>query len=173
VERNEILRDTFKETVDNLPQNKIYYIDECGINQYLYREYGYSPRGEPVIGSVKGSKFERLNIVAAKCGNTIVEPLVYDVTTDSALFECWFESRLLKSVPEGSVLIMDNAAFHRKSRLRVLAEKAGCEVLFLPPYSPDLNPIEKFWAWLKQMLRNTLHSYDNFWDAIVDCFKVR
>ena len=101
-----------------------------------------------------------------------MQPLVYDVTMDSVLFERWFESRLLKSVPKGSVLIMDNAAFHRKTKLRVLAENAGCEILFLPPYSPDLNPIEKFWAWLKQKLRDILHFHDNLWYAIVDCFKV-
>jgi len=170
VERNEGLRAKFLNEIESYPQHQIYYIDECGINQCLYREYGYAPRGQQVIGNVQGRRFKRFNIVAAKCGSKIVEPLVYDVTTDSALFECWFETRLLASVPKGSVLIMDNAAFHRKSKLRTLAENAGAVVLFLPPYSPDLNPIEKFWAWLKLELRSILHSYDNIMDAIADCF---
>lgn len=65
---------------------------------------------------------------------------------------------------------MDNATFHRKAKLRELAINAECEVLFLPPYSPDLNPIEKFWSWLKQKLREVLPEYDNFMDALIDCF---
>ena len=146
MEKSEAQRAKFRKIVDNLPIERLYYIDECGINQYLYREYGYALKGQSVIGNIKGNKFERLNIVVAKCCNRIVEPLVYDVSTDSVLFECWFESRLLTSIPEGSVLILDNAAFHRKAKLEVLAEKAGCQILFLLPYSPDLNPIEKFWA---------------------------
>jgi transposase len=172
-ERNEALRAKFREAVDNLPSEKIFFIDECGINQYLYREYGYAPKGQPVIGNVRGSKFKRLNIVAAKCVDRIVEPLVYDGTTDSVLFECWFENRLLKAIPKGSVLILDNATFHRKAKLRLLADRADCDVLFLPPYSPDLNPIEKFWAWLKQKLRDVLQYYDNLIDAVPDCFNGR
>jgi len=134
----------------------LFYIDECGIDEYLHREYAYSPRGTPVVTKVSGRKFKRANVVAAKCGDRIVAPLIYDGTTDSILFEFWFEKMLLNSIPRYSVLIMDNASFHRKAKLRQLADTAYCDILFLPPYSPDLNPIEKFWAWLKQRLRNTL-----------------
>jgi len=136
----------------------------------LYREYAYAPRGVQVCGKISGKKFKRTNIVSAKCGDKIVAPLVYDGTTDSTLFEFWFEEMLLKTAPKGAILIMDNATFHRKKKLRELAESAECEVLFLPPYSPDLNPIEKFWAWLKQKLRTILADYDNFMDTLLDCF---
>ncbi|MCL2199679.1 MAG: transposase, partial [Defluviitaleaceae bacterium] len=61
-------------------------------------------------------------------------------------------------------------SFHRKSTLKELAAKANCEVIFLPPYSPDLNPIEKFWAWLKQKLKSVLFMFPNFDDALMDCF---
>ena len=71
----------------------------------------------------------------------------------------------------GDKVIMDNAPFHRKAKLRELAEKAKCDILFLPPYSPDLSPIENFWAWLKRKLRSILHSFDNFDDPLVDCFR--
>ena len=73
--------------------------------------------------------------------------MTYDGTTDSSLFEQWFEQRLLPVIPKYSIIILDNATFHRKAKLRALAEESDCEVLFLPPYSPDLNPIENFWAW--------------------------
>jgi len=172
VEKCEAKRALFRKTVENIPPEQLFYIDECGVNQYLYREYGYAPKGEPVFGDIRGSAYERINIVAAKCCNRIIEPLTYNVTTNSALFEYWFEFRLLPAVPKGSVLVMDNATFHRKTKLRSLAESFGCHVLFLPPYSPDLNPIENYWAWLKQKLRSFLHLYDCLYDALVDCFKV-
>jgi transposase len=170
VDKSDDLRSKFQETIDSYPQYKLYYIDECGLNQYLYREHAYSPIGVPVMGKISGKKFKRTNIVAAKCGDKVVAPMAYDGTTDSVLFECWFEEMLLKTVPRYSVLVMDNATFHRKSRLRELAEKADCDVLFLPPYSPDLNPIEKFWARLKKRLRKILPEHDNFNNALMDCF---
>ena len=140
------------------------------MDKYLYREYAYSLRGVPVVGKISGKKFKRTNIVAARCGDRIVAPMIYDGTTDRVIFECWFETMLLKSIPKYSIVILDNATFHRKVRLQELAATAGCEVLFLPPYSPDLNPIENFWAWLKHNLRNILPKYDNFDDALMDCF---
>ena len=148
----------------------LYYVDECGIAKFLYREYGYSPKGQPVIGNVSGRKYKRTNIVAAKCGTDIVAPMIYEGTTDSLLFEQWFEQCLLKEVPKHAVIIMDNATFHRKAKLHDLALQANCEVLFLPPYSLDLNPIERFWAWLKTRLRNILPYYSCFDDALADCF---
>ena len=170
MEKSEDLRAKFLEMIDSFPQHKLYYVDECGINKYLYREYAYSPKGVPVIGNISGKKYKRTNIVAAKCGSNIVAPMIYNGTTDSVLFERWFENMLLKTIPEGSVIIMDNATFHRKAVLQALASTCKCDVLFLPPYSPDFNPIENFWAWLKSKLRNILPCYDNFDDALMDCF---
>ncbi len=94
----------------------------------------------------------------------------YDGTTDSILFEFWFENCLLKEVKPGSVIVLDNATFHKKSVLPDLAESYGCKVLFLPPYSPDLNPIEKKWAWLKRKLREILRCFESFDDAIIGAF---
>ena len=170
MEKSDEKRAEFIETVDSYPQYKLFYVDECGIDKYLYREYGYAPKGVPVHGKISGKRFKRINIVAAKCGTDIVAPMTYGGTTDSALFEYWFEYALLKAIPIYSVIVMDNATFHRKTILKMLASKYKCEVLFLPPYSPDLNPIENFWASLKSKLRNILPFYDNFDDALVDCF---
>lgn len=171
MENSAELRTEFAETIDSYPQCKLYYIDECGLDKYLYREYAYSPRGVAVVGKISGKKFKRTNIIAAKCGNNIVAPMIYEGTTDCVLFDHWFEKLLLKSMPKYSVLIMDNASFHRKPKLRKLAEAADCDILFLPPYSPDLNPIERFWAWLKRKLREILTSCDNFDAALTNCFQ--
>ena len=95
-----------------------------------------------------------MNIIAGRCGNKIVAPGEYRGSTDHSLFETWFSGALLEEIPQGSVVILDNATFHRKKTLASLAQNVGCEVIFLPPYSPDLNPVENLWANLKTFIRN-------------------
>jgi len=154
----------------NIPADCLIYVDECGINQYLYREFAYSPRGQKVLSKISGKKFKRTNIVAGICQGDWVAPMEYGGTTDSRLFECWFENCLLKEAKPGSVIILDNATFHKKSVLPNLATQKDCQVLFLPSYSPDLNPIEQKWAWLKRKLRNILPNFDSFSQALPCCF---
>lgn len=159
------------EKLKTIAPEDIVYIDETGIDQYLYREYARSLRGQKVVEKISGRKFKRTNIVAGICQGEWVAPLEYSGTTDSALFEYWFENCLLKEVKEGSTIILDNATFHKKSVLPDLARDCNCEVIYLPPYSPDLNPIEKRWAWLKKKLRNILHKFDAFSDALRATFQ--
>ena len=125
----------------------------------------------PIQGKINGKKYKRTNIVASKSGDKIVAPMIYDGTTDSVFFEQWFEFWLLKLIPKYSVIIIDNASFYRKSRLRELAEQVDCEVLFLL-YSPDLNPIQNFWARLKHKVREILPMHDCFYTALKSCFQL-
>ena len=153
-----------------LPQELLVYLDETGIEQCLYREYARAPCGEKVVTKISGKKFKRTNIVAGICEGKWVAPLQYEGSTDSVLFEFWFEHCLLNEVKKGSYIILDNAAFHRKAILLDLAKEYGCEVLFLPPYSPDFNPIENKWAWLKRKLREILCNFDSFDSALQTVF---
>ena len=153
MERDEVERAAFVEEIASIPAEKRIYIDESGKHRNLDREYGYAQRGEKVEGKTQGKKAEKLNIVAAKRGDEIMEIHEYNCAMNSSLFEFWF-MLLLKCVEAECVFIMDNASFHRKEILREMAETAGCRVLFLPAYSPDLNPIEHEWANLKKFLRN-------------------
>ena len=105
-------------------------------------------------------------------GNEILAPFEYSGTMDSSLFEFWFSNQLLPSLKKGTVIVMDNASFHSKKRLISVAQNAGCILLFLPPYSPELNPIEKFWAWLKRFLRKILPSFSSFDDALFTAFQL-
>ena len=152
---------------------RLVYVDEIGIDQYLYREYARAPIGQKGYAQISGKKFKRTNIVAGICEGQWVAPMQYNGTTDSILFECWFEKCLMKEVASGSIIILDNATFHRKRKLQEIAAFYGCDVWFLPPYSPDLNPIEKWWAWLKRKLREILHSFCHLDDAIASLFQVR
>lgn len=155
-----------------MSSEKIAYVDECGIDTYLYREYGYALRGQQVFGRISGRKYKRCGIVAAKMANKILAPFQYNGTIDSSLFEFWFSNQLLPSLDKGTVIVMDNAAFHSKKRLLSAAQIAGCKLLFLPPYSPELNPIEKFWAWLKRFLRKILPTVSSFDDALFTAFQL-
>ena len=145
-------------------------MDETGIDQFLYRQHARAFRGKKVYGEISGRKFKRVSIVAGKCGVDIIAPLEFEGTADHVLFEHWFEKILLLELAPGHVIIMDNASFHRKAVLQTLAEKAGCSVMFLPPYSPDFNPIENFWAWLKRALRSSLGSFDSLDHALMCLF---
>ena len=107
----------------------------------MYREYARALRGEKSYGVISGRKYKRMSMIAGKCGKKILAPLSYEGTTDSELFEYWFEKALSPELKAGQTIILDNATIHRKSKVRELAEKAMCSVVFLPPYSPDLNKI--------------------------------
>ena len=163
----------YQEQIKDIPPEKIAYVDECGIDTYLYREYGYAPRGQKVFDQISGRKYKRCGIVAAQMADRIVAPLQYSGTMDSALFEFWFTEQLLPSLEKGDVIVLDNASFHSKKRLISLAQNADCKLIFLPPYSPELNPIENFWAWLKRFLRKILSSIASFDDALFTAFQLR
>ena len=162
----------YQEQIKDVPAEKIAYVDECGIDTYLYREYGYAPRGQQVFGQISGRKYKRCGIVAAKMADKVLAPFQYSGTMDSRLFEFWFINYLLPVLDKGSVIVMDNASFHSKKRLISAAQNVGCKLLFLPPYSPELNPIEHFWAWLKRFLRKILPASTSFDDALFTAFQL-
>lgn len=152
--------------------SELYYADESGFDEYYSREYGYAPRGEKVTGKVSGRHFARTSIVAAKSGSEIIAPFAFGGSMDGDLFEGWLEHIFVPELknPEKSVLILDNASFHRKNSIYDIADDYGFRVIFLPPFSPDLNPIEKFWANVKKRLRLYMHLFDSFADALSHAF---
>jgi transposase len=176
IERDEKERSEFTEKIAKIiseePDVHIYYVDETGIDKFLYREKGRALRGVKIYAETKGKKFKRKSIVAAKCGHCIAAPLMYDGTMSGAMFEYWFANCLVKDVEKGSIFVMDNASIHSKENLLQLAEDAKMRVIFQPAYSPDLNKIEKFWAWLKKSLRNIIVNFDTLEDAICDAFRL-
>jgi len=158
-ERSEEQRAKYQRRLRRVPKGKRVYVDECGVHTCMTREYGRAPAGVKVEDSKRGRDFHRVNVVAAiaqgECGMKKIAPMCYQGSMTAGRFERWMESRLLKSVERGSTVIMDNASFHRKAALRELCRKAGVHLLFLPTYSPDLNPIEKCWANMKRALRDS------------------
>jgi transposase len=124
-----------------------------------------------VFGFVSGKKFQRTNVLAGYVNGRTIAEWVYDCTTDGEVFNTWVEKVLVPALRPGQTVIMDNAAFHKHARTRQAIEAAGCSLLFLPPYSPDLNPIEKIWANLKRKLADVLPNFSSsLEDALAHAF---
>jgi transposase len=161
----------FIKRLHRIPQYQRVYIDESGINQYLQREYARALRGEVIEDVKPGKRFKRINIIGAQGEDFYYGIECYEQSTDSRFFEGWFENSLLKIIPKGYTAIMDNARFHNKCRLQKLA-RGNIRLLFLPPYSPDYNPIEKTWSNKKRFIRSNMQKYKSIEDAIYDYFNL-
>lgn len=146
----------FRRELEKLDPARVFFLDECGVDHRLYREYGRAPRGERIYQVVPGARHERTSIISASQHNKLVAPMVFQGNCDTEIVDVYFEKVLLPALPKGSIIILDNASFHQSPQLLQRVEAAGCQLLFLPPYSPDFNPIEHLWAALKTLLRQNL-----------------
>ena len=162
----------YQDKIKDIPENRRIYVDEAGFDSYLYREYARSPKGQKVHEEINGKKYERTSIVAGKREREIIAPLEYKGTMHGDFFEVWFEKHLVPKLLEDDVIILDNASFHRKKKLFELAEKHNVKIIFLPPYSPELNPIEHFWHWLKKTTADMLKFCLNLHSAILTAFQL-
>lgn len=148
------------------------FVDESGIDSFIFRSHGWSKRGQAVYGSVSGKRFYRESFIAAKRSSEILSPLCFQGTCYTKLFEMWIEKFLVPELKPGQVVIMDNATFHKSKRTQDLIEKAGCKLIFLPPYSPDLNPIEKYWAWFKAQIKSMINQFSSLSQTIDHVFNM-
>lgn len=128
--------------------------------------YGYAPVGQRFHALKSGRRTERINMIAGYRDGQLIAPFTVAGACNRTVFETWLEQCLIPVLRPGEWVIVDNATFHHGGRIAQLIETAGAQVVYLPPYSPDLNRIEKCWAWLKSRIRNQLYQYDNLRDAI-------
>ena len=116
--------------------------------------------------SISGKRYARESFVAGLNEGQIIAPFCYTGTCDTTLFNFWLANLLLPALTPGHTLVMDNATFHKSEETRQLINNAGCQLLFLPPYSPDLNPIEKCWANIKAKIKKVIAQFSSLSDAI-------
>jgi len=118
--------------------------------------YGWSPAGARVEGLKSGRRQGRVNMIAAYRAGQLLAPFTVEGACNRTVFEIWLETCLMPVLKPGDWVIVDNATFHHGGRITALIEAVGAQVVYLPPYSPDLNRIEKCWAWLKSRIRKQL-----------------
>ena len=165
-ERDEKKREAFLEEIKKYSKEALVFVDESGIDSYFHRAYGWAKKGRLVGGEVAGRRFARESFIAAKNKSAIIAPLCFQGTCNTKLFDLWVEPFLIPHLVVGQVVILDNASFHKSVKARKLIEKAGCKLLFLPPYSPDSNPIEKFWGWFKSKVKLLAHRFKTLAETI-------
>ena len=153
-ERDEFLRAAWRSLVtEEIQADRLVFVDEMGANISLAPLYAWSKRGERASGSVPRNWGKNVTLLASMSLEGMGECLAVEGSTTTAVFEAYLERVLVPSLRAGQVVVMDNLSAHKGSRVRELIESRGCELIYLPPYSPDFNPIEEAFAKLKALLR--------------------
>jgi len=132
---------------------RLVFVDECGSHLALTPLYAWAPKGQRAVGSVPKNRGQNTTILGALnvCG--LEAAMTLEGAADASAFEVFGEHYLLPTLQPGQMVVMDNLSIHKGHKVRALIESARCELVFLPTYSPDLNPIEHAWSKLKQFLR--------------------
>lgn len=172
MEASEEKRAVYAEAIKSILPEKLVYIDESGIELTICKDKGWGKKGQALGGKKSGKYYERTNIIAGLVNNRAIAPMVFNGSCNTTLFENWVEQFLLKELQPGKVVVMDNAAFHKSQKTKELIESVGCKIIFLPPYSPDLNPIEKFWANMKRSVKGNIANFTTLYEAIVNFFQI-
>jgi transposase len=136
----------------------------------MKKEYGYAKKGERLMAERSGSrKGKRITVIGAlENRNKLVAPFYFEGNTDTKVFNLWVEEVLMLELKDkgSKTIIMDNASFHKSERTKELIENAGHTLLYLPPYSPDFNPIEQKWGHVKEKVKSIKDNFKNFFDCL-------
>jgi transposase len=144
---------------------RLKFIDESGVHLGLTRLYGRAAPGERVVETTPGESGPHYTVVAALSLQGIQAPWVFEDATTTLAFETYMETQLAPTLRRGDIVILDNLSSHKSAATRTAIEARGARLEFLPPYSPDLNPIELAWAKVKQALRA---AKARTWDGLLD-----
>lgn len=139
--------------MSRLDIDRLKFIDESGVNLAMTRLYGRAPRGERAVGSVPINYGENLTIIGAIGTGGLDALMTVDGATDGDVFRVYVGEVLCPTLRPGDIVVMDNLGAHKASGIREAIEGKGAKLLYLPPYSPDLSPIERCWSKIKAALR--------------------
>lgn len=146
---------------------KLIFIDETSTNTKLTKRSGWSPRGQRYRTHAPFGSWTSQTFIAGLRSWGMVAPWIVNRPMNGRIFETWIETQLAPTLTKGDVVILDNVAFHKSPRAEELVRAKGAWLLFLPPYSPDLNPIEMAFSKLKTLLRKrAARSFDAIANAL-------
>lgn len=165
-ERNEKKREDFREEIAKYEVEERVYIDESGMDNREDYGYGWNAKGNRFYALKSGKRQGRVNMIAAYCNGQLFAPFTVEGSCNRTVFETWLETCLIPMLKPGQVVIADNAKFHKGGRILQLIEAAGCELKYLPSYSPDLNKIEQCWYGLKSRIHKQISQFNSLRDAM-------
>jgi transposase len=143
------------------------FIDETWAKTNMTRLRGRAPRGERLIAKTPHGHWKTTTLIAALGIEGMRCATVVDGAVNGDVFEAFVEQVLVPELKPGDIVIMDNLSSHKRERIRELVEDAGAELAYLPPYSPDLNPIEMVFSKIKQLLRTlAIRTQDTLWQSM-------
>ena len=144
----------------------VVYVDEAGMDNREDYSYGWNEKGQRFHALKSGRRQGRVNMIAAFCNRKLMAPFTVEGSCNRTVVEIWLEICLIPLLKPGQVVVMDNATFHKGGNIEQLIQEAGCQLLYLPAYSPDFNKIEQCWSWLKSRIRKQLNQFDCLRDAM-------
>jgi transposase len=152
-EENRKRREEFVEVIGRIDLDRLIFLDESGVSTQMTRLYGRSTGGARIHETTPDGRWKILTILGAISTRGMIATMTIEAATDREIFLAYLDEVLCPNLRPGDVVVMDNLSSHKVTGVRERIEAAGAQLLYLPPYSPDLNPIEKAWAKLKQLLR--------------------
>lgn len=154
---------TFLNKTSKLPIRMLYHLDESGFDIDMKRNYGYQLKSKRLLAERSGNrKDKRISVIAVRNYNhDLLHPFYFKGSTNKELFKTYLNQVLLPNLPQNSYLIMDNASFHKGEDIEELIRSYNINLIYLPTYSPDLNPIEKKWAQIKSWYRKLQYDVDD------------
>ena len=132
---------------------RLLFVDECGVHTSLAPIYGYAPRNERLHLPLPRNRGKSTTLLSSMTTGGMGPSLAVEGASTARVFETYVEKVLVPSLRAGQIVVMDNLSAHRPRRIRELIEQQGCELLYLPAYSPDYNPIEEAFSKIKNLLR--------------------
>lgn len=146
-------RGEYQQEIGTLEVKRCKFVDESGINLALTRLYGRASRGERAVGSVPQNYGANVTMIGALSRRGLEAPMTVEGATDGEVFSAYVKRVLCPTLKRGDIVVMDNLRAHKVSGIREAIAARGAKVLYVPPYSPDLSPIERCWSKLKTALR--------------------
>jgi transposase len=156
----------FEQQLD-LDPDRLVFVDESWASTNMARRYGRCLRGERLRMAVPHGHWKTTTLISGMRSTGVVAPFVIDSPVNRVIFEAWVEQALVPELRPGDIVVMDNLSSHKGPAVQALIEVVGAQLLYLPPYSPDFNPIENLFAKIKALLRKeAARTIDTLWGAI-------
>lgn len=167
-------REAWKVEQASWDPSKLVFLDETWASTNMTRSHGRCPQGERLVMDVPHGHWKTTTFVVALRIDGLTAPTVVDGPMNGDTFVAYVEQQLVRTLKRGDVVVMDNLSSHKRAAVKAAIESVGAELRYLPPYSPDLNPIEKAFSKLKAKLRSakkrTIKALQKYLGEVLDCF---